>query len=213
MPYSNSKKKRNMKRVKSKRAKKLKKRRSQKGGMSFWPFGKKTVEEPKDNESKPKSIFSGFNFFGSAAPTPAAAPASGVTPDEVGQGTSAQEAQAKAAADAKAAAEAKVKAVPETLEDIKTFLSTTPSELEKELLVAKIKSNADLLKQIQADPELSKMLNSDSPAGQSPPAGQAPVAEAKEAPAQASPAAQGGKGSKKKKKKRKRKQKGGTKKK
>ena len=30
MPYSNSKKKRNMKRVKSKRAKKLKKRRSQK---------------------------------------------------------------------------------------------------------------------------------------------------------------------------------------
>ena len=61
MPYSNSKKKRNMKRVKSKRAKKLKKRRSQKGGMFGWAFGKKT--ENVDDESKPKSIFSGLNFL------------------------------------------------------------------------------------------------------------------------------------------------------
>ena len=227
MPYSNSKKKRNMKRVKSKRAKKLKKCRSQKGGMSFWPFGKKTVEEPKDDKSKPKSIFSGLNFFGSTAPTPATAPASAVTPDEVGQGSPAQEQKAQEA-QADAAAEEKVKAVPETLEGIKAFLSTTPSELEKKSLVAKIKLNPNLLKQIQEDPELLtqiqadsellKMLKSDAPAGQSPPVGQAPAGQASagQAPAaaaaaQAAPASQGGKGSKKKKKKRKRKQKGGTK--
>ena len=211
MPYSNSKKKRNMKRVKSKRAKKLKKRRSQKGGMFGWAFGKKT--ENVDDESKPKSIFSGLNFFGSkkqAAPPapPAAAPPAAGTPP-AGTPVEGELAATKPPPSPEAAL---------TIGSVKSKIENASiTQQEKESLVAKIKGNAVLLKQIEADTnlvakinaddELKKMFKSDAQ-GSSGVVAQGSLGDAAQAPAAQ---AQGGKGSKKKKKKRKRKQKGGTK--
>lgn len=212
MPYSNSKKKRNMKRVKSKREKKLKKRRSQKGGMSFWPFGEKT----ENVEGQSKSTGSWFPFFRSKKQVQTPQSEQG-PPAPASQGPPAPVAAPKLPPSQEAAL---------TIESVRsTIKNPSITQDEKVSLVAKIKGNAVLLKEIEldadlvarikADTELSKMLNSNAQGSSgdveqgSPLAQESPVAQG------AAPAAapQGGKGSKKKKKKRKRKQKGGTKKK
>ena len=132
--------------------------------MFGWAFGKKT--ENVDDESKPKSIFSGLNFLvqkskqhhqhhqqqhhHSRTP-PAGTPPAGTPP--AGTPVEGELAATKPPPSPEAAL---------TIGSVKSKIENASiTQQEKESLVAKIKGNAVLLKQIEADTNLVAKINAD----------------------------------------------------